>query len=273
MRCFVNGRKKGGNRSDSMDEQIKAAYGYTDRQLEQEMDYALSHPEASPELNPPEDEFQRILSKAEQLQREADQKAAASRTHRRINRGKMVRLALAAAILGTLSVGGVVSVVGRSGFRYDKIDVGDGGEVIIWRNTPVVEKESDGLQEAYNEISDELNIPVLKMNYVPAEMKFREIIFDDKRAILKFDYNGYIIRLVEISDMVTMDNRHVSDREYFDEEYFRGLGAPVSFSKNELAEGKTEYSAEIMRTDAYYYISGIMEEDVLRNIVEQMYFD
>ena len=34
MRCFVNGRKKGGNRSDSMDEQIKAAYGYTDRQLE-----------------------------------------------------------------------------------------------------------------------------------------------------------------------------------------------------------------------------------------------
>ena len=273
MRCFVNGKKKGGNRSDSMDEQIKAAYGYTDRQLEQEMDYALSHPDASPELNPPEDELQRILSRAEQLQREADQKAAASHTHRRINRGKMVRLALAAAILGTLSVGGVVSVVGRSGFRYDKIDVGDGGEVIIWRNTPVVEKESDGLQEAYNEISDELNIPVLKMNYVPAEMKFREIIFDDKRAILKFDYNGYIIRLVEISDMVTMDNRHVSDREYFDEEYFRGLGAPVSFSKNELAEGKTEYSAEIMRTDAYYYISGIMEEDVLRNIVEQMYFD
>ena len=47
----------------------------------------------------------------------------------------------------------------------------------------------------------------------------------------------------------------------------------MSFSKNELAEGKTEYSAEIMRTDAYYYISGIMEEDVLRNIVEQMYFD
>ena len=126
MRCFVNGRKKGGNRSDSMDEQIKAAYGYTDRQLEQEMDYALSHPDASPELNPPEDEFQRILSKAEQLQREADQKAAASRTHRRINRGKMVRLALAAAILGTLSVGGVVSVVGRSGFRYDRN--GDNGD-------------------------------------------------------------------------------------------------------------------------------------------------
>lgn len=272
MRCFVNGRKKGGNRSDSMDEQIKAAYGYTDRQLEQEMDYALSHPDASPELNPPEDEFQRILSKAEQLQREADQKAAASRTHRRINRGKMVRLALAAAILGTLSVGGVVSVVGRSGFRYERIKEGNGDEAIAWRNTPVMER-SDGLQEAYEKIAEELDIPVLKMNYVPAEMKFREIRFDNKRAILKFDYNGCIIRLVEIGDVVTMDNRHVSDREYFDEKYIRRLEAPVSFSKNELAEGKTEYSAEIMRTDAYYYISGIMEEDVLRNIVEQMYFD
>ena len=174
MRCFVNGRKKGGNRSDSMDEQIKAAYGYTDRQLEQEMDYALSHPDASPELNPPEDEFQRILSRAEQLQREADQKAAASRTHRRINRGKMVRLALAAAILGTLSVGGVVSVVGRSGFRYES----NGDEAIFWGNTPVMKKESDGLQEAYDRVAEELNIPVLKMHYVPAEMKFREIIFE-----------------------------------------------------------------------------------------------
>lgn len=272
MRCFVNGRKKGGNRSDSMDEQIKAAYGYTDRQLEQEMDYALSHLDASPELNPPEDEFQRILSKAEQLQRKADQKAAASRTHRRINRGKMVRLALAAAILGTLSVGGVVSVVGRSGFRYDRVKESNGDEAVAWRNTPVME-QSDGLQEAYEKIAEELDIPVLKMSYVPAEMKFREISFDSKRAILKFDYNGYIIRLVEIGDIVTMDSRHVSDREYFDEKYSRGLGAPVSFSKNELAEGKTEYSAEIMKTDAYYYISGIMEEDVLRNIVEQMYFD
>ena len=269
MRCFVNGKKKGGNRSDSMDEQIKAAYGYTDRQLEQEMDYALSHPDASPELNPPEDEFQRILSRAEQLQREADQKAAASRTHRRINRGKMVRLALAAAILGTLSVGGVVSVVGRSGFRYDR----NGDEAIFWGNTPVMEKESDGLQEAYDRVAEKLNIPVLKMNYMPAEMKFREIKFDNKRAILKFDYNGCIIRLVEIGDIVMMDNRHVSDREYFDEKYIRRLGAPVSFSKNELAEGKMEYSAEIMKTNAYYYISGIMEEDVLRNIVEQMYFD
>lgn len=134
-------------------------------------------------------------------------------------------------------------------------------------------EQSDGLQEAYEKIAEELDIPVLKMSYVPAEMKFREISFDSKRAILKFDYNGYIIRLVEIGDIVTMDSRHVSDREYFDEKYSRGLGAPVSFSKNELAEGKTEYSAEIMKTDAYYYISGIMEEDVLRNIVEQMYFD
>ena len=137
----------------------------------------------------------------------------------------------------------------------------------------MVEKKSNALQEAYDRVAEELNIPVLKMSYVPAEMKFREISFDSKRAILKFDYNGCIIRLVEIGDIVTMDNRHVSDREYFDEKYIRRLGAPVSFSKNELAEGKTEYSAEIMRTDAYYYISGIMEEDVLRNIVEQMYFD
>lgn len=269
MRCFVNGRKKGGNRSDSMDEQIKAAYGYTDRQLEQEMDYALSHPEASPELNPPEDEFQRILSKAEQLQREADQKAAASRTHRRINRGKMVRLALAAAILGTLSVGGVVSVVGRSGFRYDR----NGDEAIFWGNTPVMEKESDSLQEAYDRVAEELNIPVLKMHYIPTGMKFETLIFENRRAFIIFNYKGNSIWLVEVGDVPVADNIHVSDREYYYDEYNRRLGETVFFSKNILDSGEVEYSAEIMKTEAYYYISGIIEEEELRNIVKQMYFD
>ena len=269
MRCFVNGRKKGGNRSDSMDEQIKAAYGYTDRQLEQEMDYALSHPDASPELNPPEDEFQRILSKAEQLQREADQKAAASRTHRRINRGKMVRLALAAAILGTLSVGGVVSVVGRSGFRYDR----NGDEAIFWGNTPVMEKESDSLQEAYDRVAEELNIPVLKMHYVPEGMKFDTLIFENRRAFIIFDYKGHSIWLAEVGDAPVVDNTHVSDREYFDTEYNRRLGENVLFSRNQLENGDMEYSAEIMKMEAYYYISGIMEEEDLRSIVQQMYFD
>lgn len=273
MRCFVNGRKKGGNRSDSMDEQIKAAYGYTDRQLEQEMDYALSHPDASPELNPPEDEFQRILSKAEQLQREADQKAAASRTHRRINRGKMVRLALAAAILGTLSVGGVVSVVGRSGFRYDKIDVGDGGEAIAWRNTPVVEKESDGLQEAYNWIAREMQIPVLKLSYIPSGMKFEDAIYEEQKVLLRFSYNNQIFWMSEIGDVPTTDNNHVSDREYFGYDYNRRIGENVNLSRNDLGDNKIEYSGEIRKTEAYYCITGIMEEEEFRRIVKGLYFD
>lgn len=272
MRCFVNGRKKGGNRSDSMDEQIKAAYGYTDRQLEQEMDYALSHPDASPELNPPEDEFQRILSRAEQLQREADQKAAASHTHRRINRGKMVRLALAAAILGTLSVGGVVSVVGRSGFRYDRVKESNGDEAIAWRNTPVIE-QSDGLQEAYEKIAEELDIPVLKMSYIPQGMRFETLIFENRRAFIIFNYKGHSIWLAEVGDTPVVDNIHVSDREYFADEFNRRLGETVYFSRNRLENGDIEYSAEIMKVEAYYYISGIMEEEDLKSIVQQMYFD
>ena len=269
MRCFVNGKKKGGNRSDSMDEQIKAAYGYTDRQLEQEMDYVLSHPDASPELNPPEDEFQRILSKAEQLQRKADQKAAASRTHRRINRGKMVRLALAAAILGTLSVGGVVSVVGRSGFRYDR----NGDEAIFWGNTPVMEKESDSLQEAYDRVAEELNIPVLKLNYLPSGMKFEDAICEEQKILLRFSYNNQIFWVAEIGGVPVTDNNHVSDREYFGYDYNRRIGENVNLSRNDLGNNKIEYSGEIRKMEAYYCITGIMEEEEFRKIVKGLYVD
>ena len=273
MRCFVNGRKKGGNRSDSMDEQIKAAYGYTDRQLEQEMDYALSHPDASPELNPPEDEFQRILSKAEQLQREADQKAAASRTHRRINRGKMVRLALAAAILGTLSVGGVVSVVGRSGFRYDRVKESNGDEAVAWRNTPKLLEDDNSIGDAYQKISSELNISVLKLGYMPEDMFFENLTCEHQRAVLKFSYNDHIVRLIEVGDIAATDSIHVSDRIQFDEYYNRRVGENIILRQNKLEGGRIEFSGEIMTVEAYYYFGGIMEESEFRKIIEGMYLD
>ena len=57
-------------------------------------------------------------------------------------------------------------------------------------------------------------------------------------------------------------------------EYNRRLGENcTSLAGIRLENGDMEYSAEIMKMEAYYYISGIMEEEDLRSIVQQMYFD
>lgn len=131
----------------------------------------------------------------------------------------------------------------------------------------------DELQEAYDKIAEELNIPVLKMHYIPEGMKFDTLIFENQRAFIIFSYRGHSIWLAEVGDVPVADNIHVSDREYFDDEYNRRLGETVYFSRNRLENGDIEYSAEIMKMEAYYYISGIMEEEDLRSIVQQMYFD
>ena len=121
-------------------------------------------------------------------------------------------------------------------------------------------------------MQNELDIPILKLKYIPANMVFDNLTLENSRAIVKFNYNGYIVRLVEIEGSLESYNTHVSDREEYDKKFNRLLGTEVILSKNNLDNGLTEYSAEIETDIAYYYLSGIMDEDEFDRIVEQMHF-
>ena len=305
MRCIVNDKTNSGQ-DDFLDEQIKRAYGFSDQQLEQEMDYAIAHPDNSPRLKAPDDEFQRIMEKAKRLMREnghMDTAAAASyssdhnsdlynlphdhsitninneepgssntpRPPRR-NWKKYVQAAAIAAVIGAFGVQGVMSTVGRSGFKYGDGRSGAGDSVRVWNNVSAPIEEVSQVEKAYDEMRDELNIPILKLKYVPTDMMFDSLTLENDRAIVKFNYKGYVIRLVEIEGSLESSNTHVSDRKEYGTRFNRLLGTEIILSKNDLDDDLTEYSAEIETDIAYYYLSGIMDEDEFLQIVEQMYF-
>lgn len=303
MRCFVKKRKNSVQQDELLDEQIRMAYGFSDRQLEQEMDYAIAHPDTSPRLKAPDDEFQRIMDKVVwRMTEKADRTSASASSHssdynsdseislpgtnpstppdnltqipppRRPNWKKFARAAAIAIVVGMVGVNGVVSTVGRSGYKYGEGRSGVGDNVRAWNNVPASVEEEGEIEKAYNEMQRELDIPILRLKYVPANMVFDDWTLENGRAIIKFNYNGYVIWLVEVEGSLESFNTYVSDREEYDKKFNRLLGTDVILSKNDLDSGLTEYSAEIETNIAYYYLSGIMEEDEFTQIVEQMYF-
>ncbi len=303
MRCFVKKRKNSVQQDELLDEQIRMAYGFSDRQLEQEMDYAIAHPDTSPRLKAPDDEFQRIMDKVVwRMTEKADRTSASASSHssdynsdseislpgtnpstppdnltqipppRRPNWKKFARAAAIAIVVGVVGVNGVVSTVGRSGYKYGEGRSGVGDNVRAWNNVPASVEDVGQIEKAYDEMQNELDIPILKLKYIPANMVFDNLTLENSRAIVKFNYNGYIVRLVEIEGSLESYNTHVSDREEYDKKFNRLLGTEVILSKNNLDNGLTEYSAEIETDIAYYYLSGIMDEDEFDRIVEQMHF-
>lgn len=304
MRCFVKKRKNSVQQDELLDEQIRMAYGFSDRQLEQEMDYAIAHPDTSPRLKAPDDEFQRIMDKVVwRMTEKADRTSASASSHssdynsdseislpgtnpstppdnltqipppRRPNWKKFARAAAIAIVVGVVGVNGVVSTVGRSGYKYGEFEGIDSEHEIVWNNTSVSIKDLGSVEEAYQKIKEQLNIPVLKLSYLPDEMIFTGMVFEGQRAIMNFESNDGVMRLVQMSGTLDELNMHFSDREEYDNFYSRRLKENVSLKKNKLQDDKTEYSADIKTKTAYYYISGIMEENDFNKIVETLYFD
>ena len=177
MRCFVNDRTND-VQDDLLDEQIKMAYGFSDQQLEQEMDYAMAHPDYSPQLKAPDDEFQRIMEKvAQRIEQASGSSADPNSFHstsdssdlppsnpipihqppdhspnstppRRPNRRKIMKVAVIAAVLGVLGIGEVMNTVGRSGYKYGDFEGRDSEREIMWHNTPVTVADLGSVEEA-----------------------------------------------------------------------------------------------------------------------------
>lgn len=270
MRCFVNSKKNGIWQDNFIEEEMKAAYGFSDHQLEQEMDAAMAEADCFPEQEVPEDEFQRIMEKLEIAETKDSGLPDAVPPVKRISRKRMYRMLIAAALLGTLCVGLAGSAVGRGAFQYTDFQASDKEGNIVWNNVRI--NEARNLEEAYEVIGRELGIPVLKLNYIPTDMVFTGLEIVDNRAVIEFKYDGHIVRLRGIKEGNGLMRVHASDRKEYARYQNKFMKEEMILSKNILDNGMTEWGAEIYTETAYYYFSGIMEEEEFNKIVEKMSF-
>ncbi len=241
---------------------LEEVFGYTDEHLAAELDRAAAEASQNPDLHlaPPEDEFEKIMARVHE-EEELEKKG------RKVVRiRKVLRPMLVAAVLGTIVLGAGIGVSGKQSYVFSRWYKGKNS--IGYENAEDLMNE-DEEEKAYEMIQKEIGISAADLYYVPSKMYFEYIDIENGRADMVFDYNGNYIHFHQALKSVTVSTNIVSDREVYKTINHRVFGA-VAVYKNPLDEENTEFSAHFSVDNAYYYLTGVMEEDEFIKILQRM---
>ncbi|MEG0215304.1 MAG: DUF4367 domain-containing protein, partial [Hungatella sp.] len=232
-----------------------------DDQLEAEFDRAAAEPD-DPRLQPPPDEFDKILARLNTEQREA----------KKIIRIKRVLKPITlVAILGiTLAISGI-GASGKRNLDY-LVTKKEGKGTNIHLNTAGNLIHSDLEEQAYQKIQEELGMDVLELLYKPVGMEFKELTISLGTARMEFEYQGELIQLLQMQSNTENSRNVVSDCEEYKIIYNNWIKCDIPIYRKVLEDDKIEYLATIENSKSYYCFDGIMEEEEFMKIIEKMRF-
>lgn len=173
--------------------------------------------------------------------------------------------ALVAVIAGML--GG--TAIGKRNYFFRKLD----------SSTPAVRIDNNDnntqnseLERAYEEIKNQLNMPVLKLGYYPTDLNFKDYNIYYDEAQIDFEYKTNIISFCQTQKKKSISAHYESDRKERGSVYNRWLDRNIDYSCDKLEDGSLEYETLIMEDNRFYYISGIMEENEYKKMLENLNF-
>lgn len=161
-----------------------------------------------------------------------------------------------------------IDVVGQKEYRYHFRVVEDKG--IIWNNQEDYITDKSSLEKAYDEIKEKLGVAILKLNYIPRNMKLSKVIIEGEHAKLRFSYNDTYVYMIEVLYPVDNSDSRFSDREIYKVIKNEWLDKEIPVLKNEVSSELYEYNAYLEIDNAYYYFEGVMEETEFFEIIENL---
>ena len=173
--------------------------------------------------------------------------------------------ALVAVIAGML--GG--TAIGKKSYFFRLLK---NSEPAIYMDNDKNKEENSHLEEAYNKIKSDMNIPLLRLNYRPTNMSFEGYtVYNNNEVELTFLYEENIIRLLQIQNKKSTSANMISDRQQKNTIYNKWLKKNIEYSSNTVEDGSTEYEAVLLENGGAYYLFGNMPklefEKILKNII------
>ena len=173
--------------------------------------------------------------------------------------------ALVAVIAGML--GG--TAIGKKSYFFRRLK---NSEPAIYMDNDKNKEENSHLEEAYNKIKSDMNIPLLRLNYRPTNMSFEGYtVYNNNEVELTFLYEENIIRLLQIQNKKSTSANMISDRQQKNTIYNKWLKKNIEYSSNTVEDGSTEYEAVLLENGGAYYLFGNMPklefEKILKNII------
>ena len=215
--------------------------------------------------SPPADEFDRIWTRI-QAERELipDPVPAVKPRRRRIN--KIFAVGVAAAVL---TVGGCFVAMGTKSYFYR-----DGRMVkqgIVYNNDSKVITARDE-EEAYEKISEELGVKILKLGYMPDGMYFENLVLEKGYGKLQYRYQDERIFFIQAKSNVAASSVRSSDVKKSHEIWNAGLHMNIEIDKEELTGNATTYMAQFTYNGVYYYMIGVMDKNNFDEVVKKIQF-
>jgi len=249
---------------DKFIDQIMAeAFGYEEDQLAGEMDRIVR--EAGENMpKGPEGEFQKILARVER------EEAKAAVLHRPVKIKKVVKMAVAAAVMGTLVLGSGMWVGAKRMREYQIRERSDMKNVIVFNNNPdnlMIDDEEPDIEKAYRQIKEELGIRVFELSYLPDNMLFDELIMKENKSLLVFRDGNRALFFYQGLNESTSSLSYSSDMEKFQQVYNPFLDRNIDIYRQELESGDVEFSVRFLESNTYYLLHGIIDIQEFSQVV------
>lgn len=261
---------------------LQEAFGYTDEQLLKQLDQA-NETLKDVTFDGAEDRImKKIMARKAELEKQTS--APEPETERNITlvkadtedrKGKKIvrfgkkkvlaTVALVAVIAGML--GG--TAVGKKNyfFRSNTNEV-----TTIFIDNDKNKSGATTLDNAYSLINEKLNIPVLKLGYLPTDLLFTECKIYKDQAQLFFEYKGAIILFSQVTKDETASLKYEFDAQQKETVFNKWLNRDIEYTVNTNKEGKKEYESIITIKGNVYFVVGCMPEVELKKILENLTF-
>lgn len=214
-----------------------------------------------------------VLEKSLEIEKSIDEelkKETAMPKKKTTSWGKRKKTFLLAAAVAVLGLGSTMVAQGHRAYELKQYSIVGQKNITVNYNSALRLDQSGNLDEAYKQIVEVLHIKICRLGDIPSDMKFKELILEESYAALKFDLNGKIVyfeqrkisRQNEVSDINSSDRnaKIMVDNEWLNRE--------IAVERNILEDGEVEYSAGFVENNISYYLSGIMDEVIFKDLVK-----
>lgn len=271
-----------------IEEFLRAPFGYTDEQLLKE----LAAAEEAADIDFPDNSarmYQALMERKSREEKSAgdrlmeetgtgpdiaiDKETVAEETEPankfekktvvRLSKGRMLLVAVIAAVfVGMLGM----TAIGEKNYFF-RIREEEKGFVL---NNDSNISDLASLEEAYIIAEENMDIPLMKMGYVPKDMVFLDLNIIKNKVLFNFDYNGETIYFIQEQSYAGISIGVGSDtkKENIDKVYNKILHEEIAINEYQGEDKKKFLYALIVHENAWYYIMGDLPVDEMKKIVE-----
>ena len=180
-------------------------------------------------------------------------------------RKRMLMVALIAAFVGMLGA----KAVGEDSYFFRSREKNLGVIMNNGRNYADI----SNLDEAYRIAGNELQIKILWMGYIPKHMKFIELNMNENKAVFVFSYDGdKRIHLSQVQRLKETSFNSSSDTDRKDIVVHNKWIDQDVYIREEEVDSQKGYSAVITMDNGVYRLTGVIPEEEIKKIVENLNF-